>query len=135
METLPTLLPFLGAVLGAMIGATVSPLVQWQIEKKKQKLTYKRDLITRWRKMLEEIAREHKDKWANEEHPISLRHRDLLLKYGDFTSLVMYAEHPDNISKSEWKDRREAGEKYGIPPLLMHYMWEVHLLEKRWNLL
>ena len=56
MEISPAILTFLGAILGAMIGATVSPFVQWQIEKKRQRLAYRREQIARWHKMFEKYT-------------------------------------------------------------------------------
>jgi hypothetical protein len=128
MEFFPTLLPFLGAVIGAMIGATVSPFVQWQIEKKRQRLAYRRELILRWRKMLEEVVNNRADKWAGKEI------HQIMFTQGDFASLVMYSRDPKNTTDSEWKNYIEMGEKYGIPPMIMHYIHELQRLEEQWKL-
>jgi len=45
------------AITGGLITGIIAPHIAWGIEKKKQKLAYKRELITRWRDMLGSIIR------------------------------------------------------------------------------
>jgi tetrahydromethanopterin S-methyltransferase subunit F len=53
MEISPAFLTFLGAIIGAMIGAMLAPFVQWQIEKRRHQLAYRKELIATWRKLFE----------------------------------------------------------------------------------
>jgi hypothetical protein len=85
MQTLPTILTVLGAIAGAMIGATVAPFVQWQIEKRRQRMTYRRELISRWRTMLEKF---------NDRRSSGLPDEDLLYlltRDGDFITFSAYS--------------------------------------------
>src|SRR5581483_9896050 len=43
----------LGLVSGA-IGSLVAPWVQWRIERKREKLAYKKEMIRRWRQFLDQ---------------------------------------------------------------------------------
>ena len=49
------------AIIGLVVGAIIGPYVNWGIEKKKQKLAYRRDLVAKWRAMLQEVAHEKGD--------------------------------------------------------------------------
>jgi hypothetical protein len=122
-----TLLPFLGAVIGAMIGATVSPLVQWQIEKKRQKLTYKRELISRWRKMFE---RYNSDKNSGLDDEVIL---GWLMKEGDFATFMAYSKVSGSHQLPE--EEKESVENAGIHPLIYMYLRETARLEKEWKLI
>ena len=46
------------AVVSLLVGAIVGPYINWGIEKRKQKLAYKRELITSWRAMLADTREE-----------------------------------------------------------------------------
>jgi hypothetical protein len=43
----------------AVIGGVIASWANWGVEKRKQKLTYRKELICSWRKMLEDIAQIH----------------------------------------------------------------------------
>jgi hypothetical protein len=127
MEISPAILTFFGAILGAMIGATVSPFVQWQIEKKRQRLAYKRELISRWRKMFEKYT--DTDTWK-------LPDKDLLYsltKESDYLSFITY-------STVKGSHQLPASEKEFLANSYLHhsiylYLQEIVRLEKEWKLL
>jgi len=67
-----------GGLVGGLITGIIAPHVAWGIEKKKQKLSYRRELISKWRAMLQEVAREKSDLKTT---------RLKLESHGDFYSL------------------------------------------------
>ena len=110
-----------------MIGATVAPLVQWQIEKKRQQLAYKRELISRWRKMFERYASEKNSDYDDE---IIL---GWLIKEGDFATFLAYSKIDGSYQLP--KDEKESVGNAGIHPLIYLYMRETAKLEKEWKLI
>jgi hypothetical protein len=46
------------AIVSLIVGAIVGPYINWGIEKRKQKLAYKRELIIRWRDMLASVLQD-----------------------------------------------------------------------------
>jgi hypothetical protein len=46
------------AISGGLITGVVAPHVAWGIEKKNQKLAYRRELIDKWKGMLAEAAQQ-----------------------------------------------------------------------------
>ena len=127
MEISPAILTFLGAVLGAMIGATVSPLVQWQIEKKRQRLTYRRELISRWRKLFDKYA--DSDTWGLPDEDLTYQ----LMKESGFLSFMTHASPTGSYQLSE-KDI-EILDNGQVHHLIYHYFQEIVRLEIEWKLL
>jgi hypothetical protein len=127
MQNLSTVLTFLGAIAGAMIGATVAPIVQWQIEKRRQRMTYRRELISRWRTMLEKF---------NDRRGSGLPDEDLLYmltRDGDFIAFNAYSTI--KVSQDLLPGEKEFLENSEIHPLIYLYFKEVARLEKVWKLL
>ena len=126
MQVLPLLLPFLGAIVGAIIGATMSPLIQWQFEKKRQRLAYRRELIVKWRAMLEEVARDHDLNASPREI------HNALVRKGDFLNLVArFVDVPIELTPKEIQHARD----HNLHPVLSHYLGEIIRLEQKWDLL
>ena len=126
MQTLPTILTVLGAIAGAMIGATVAPFVQWQIEKRRQRMAYRRELVSRWRTMLEKF---------NDRRSSGLPDEDLLYlltRDGDFITFSAYS----SVRGSEdlLPGEKEFLENSEMHPLIYLYFKEVGKLEKKWKL-
>jgi hypothetical protein len=121
------MLPFLGAVIGSLIGATLAPFVNWQIEKKKQRLAYRKDLISRWRALFEEYATAEIAQWPDETA------LEMLGKKADFLSFAghTYGRKSYQLSKSE----EEYVQNCGIHPLIFSYLQEIVKLEIEWRLI
>ena len=45
------------AILGGFITGIIAPHINWGIEKRKQKLAHRRELIAKWREMIAEAAK------------------------------------------------------------------------------
>jgi hypothetical protein len=129
MSVWPTILTFFGAIIGAMIGATVGPLVQWKIEQKRERLSHRRDLIKRWRKMFEEMSRDP----AGQSQSTDMR--KLLARHADFLSLLMYSKTELPTEEESAKELLALGENVGVHPIIAFYMKETIKLEKEWGLL
>lgn len=67
------------SIVSLVVGAIIGPYIHWGIEKKKQKLAYRRDLIANWRAMLQEVAQEKGD---------NTKTRLLLESHRDFYSFL-----------------------------------------------
>ena len=121
------LLPFLGAIIGALIGATLAPFVNWHIEKKKQRLAYRKELVSRWRTLFEEYADAETAQWPGETV------LEMLGKRADFLSFAGHTSRrqPYQLSKSE----EEYVQNCGIHPLIFTYLQETVELEKKWKLI
>jgi hypothetical protein len=127
MEISPALLAFLGAIIGAMIGATVAPFVQWQIEKRRQRMAYRRELIATWRKLFEDFTDGKISGLPDEEVDY------MLAKRSDFVSFMAH-------SKIDWKQpftksETEFLENASIHPMIFKYLEETVRLEKEWKLI
>ncbi len=121
------LLPFLGAVIGALIGAILAPFVNWQIEKKKQRLAYRKELISKWRKLFEEYADAETVQWPDETV------FEMLGKRADFMSFAGHTSGRKRYKLSEPEE--EYVQNCGIHPLIYIYLQEVVELEKEWKLI
>ena len=51
-----TLLSIVFGFVSGVAGSLIAPWVNWGIEKRRQKLTYRRDLIANWRKMVKDVT-------------------------------------------------------------------------------
>ena len=46
------------AVISLVVGAIIGPYINWGIEQKKQKLAYRRELVTSWRKLCAAVLKD-----------------------------------------------------------------------------
>ncbi|ERR1051326_5079028 len=107
------------AVVSLVVGAIIGPYINWGIEKKKQKLAYRKELITKWRKMLQEAASHGIDRDDNKLLAVLERHEDFFSLSGHIGSdyqeyrkrhasvdtpvfLRYLAEEVSRIEKEEW---------------------------------
>lgn len=121
------LLPFLGAVIGALIGAILAPFVNWHIEKKKQRLAYRKELISRWKTLFEEYANAETAQWPDETV------LEMLGKKADFLSFAGHTSRRKRYQLSESEE--EYVQNCGIHPLIYIYLKEIVELEKEWKLI
>ena len=109
------------AIVSLIIGAIVGPYINWGIEKKKQKLVYRRELISKWRAMLQEVAQEKGDNKTT---------RLRLESHRDFYSLLPHLkERPTPIDDALM-------EKFSpeLSPVITHLVNEVERIEREWDL-
>jgi hypothetical protein len=115
-----------GAVAGIItgsIGSLFAPWANWGIEKRKQKLAYQRELVIKWRAMIEEVA--HKNSLPDEDEnyaPVDYsidRHRDF------------YSLKP-HLKKTLGRDSGEPWSDDGELKILID---EVARIEKEWGLI
>ena len=123
MESLPTFLPFSGAFIGAMIGATIFSLVQWQIDKKRQKFAYRCKLVTHWRKIFDEISKDYNHKWTEKDVVRALS------VYGYYSSFLAHM-NPLRPNDPRIAHAVDMTEKFGLCPWLWFFICEVQFLEK-----
>ena len=58
---LTALIPASLGLLGGVVGSLIAPWVNWGIEKRRQKLAYRRELVASWRKMIQSVTRNPRD--------------------------------------------------------------------------
>ncbi len=126
MEISPAFLTFLGAIIGAMIGATLAPFVQWQVEKRRHRLSYRKELIANWRKLFERFNDSKISGLPDEEITYQL------VKHSDFIIFMEYSRRQGNRQLP--KGEEEFLENALIHPLIHRYMRETVRLEKEWGL-
>jgi hypothetical protein len=110
------------AVVGGLIPGIVAPHVAWGIEKRKQKLVYRRELISKWRAMLQEIAQEKGDNAST---------RLRLERHRDFYSFLPHLRSGDAALINEHIVNKFSPE---ISPLITHLVDEVERIEREWDL-
>ena len=109
------------AIIGLVVGAIIGPYVNWGIEKKKQKLVYRRDLVAKWRAMLQEVAHEKGD---------NARTRLLLESHRDFYSFFPHLKQRSTPIDDKLLDTFSPE----LSPLITHLVNEVERIEREWDL-
>ena len=125
-SSVTVLLPFLGAIIGALIGAILAPFVNWHLEKKKQRLAYRKELVSQWRALFEEYAGAETVQWPDETV------LEMLSKRADFLSFAGHTSKRKRYQLSESEE--EHVQNCGIHPLIYIYLQEIVELEKEWKL-
>jgi hypothetical protein len=119
-----------GLVTG-VIGSLIAPWANWLIEKRKQKLAYRRELVAKWRKMVEEV-----NLFSSREELTHKQTREMLVKHVDYYSLHPHLQekvlkkHNKVIDKIKTPDYKVFG-TYTILTFLVDQIAEI---EKKWKL-
>jgi hypothetical protein len=71
------------AVISLVAGGLLGPSVNWGIEKKKQKLTYRKELVGKWRDMLADVTKTYLGQQPEYSVPLV----EILERHKDFFSL------------------------------------------------
>jgi hypothetical protein len=109
------------AIVSLIIGAIVGPYINWGIEKKKQKLAYRRELVSKWRAMLQEVAQEKGD---NKTTRLRLEsHRDF---YSFLPHLKERSTPIDDALMETFSPE--------LSPVITHLVNEVERIEREWDL-
>jgi hypothetical protein len=97
------------AVISLVVGAILGPYINWGIEKRKQKLAYQRELITKWRAMVEDIASRQLEKNEPLIRLLELNANYFSLKphLSELTIKMIGADDSDFAKASEWHMRYE----------------------------
>lgn len=109
------------AVIGLVVGAIVGPYINWGIEKRKQKLAYRRELVAKWRAMLAEAATDELQRDDTKLVAILERHQD----FYSLTNLV------DSDYYQEYRTRHAS---VGVPVFHRYLADEISRIEREWDL-
>jgi hypothetical protein len=112
------------AMLGGLITGVVAPHVAWGIEKKNQKLAYRRELIDKWRAMLAEAAQQDIGRGKETEKLLAF-----LEKHKDFYSLS-----PQLPSDNSYEAYYQRHASLSVPVYLRYLTDEISRIEKEWDL-
>jgi predicted aconitase len=120
-----TIAAALGAIVGSIITAMVAPQINWGIEKKREKLAYRRALIASWREMLS-----HAVYFVDEETPEQIKER--VEGHKDFYSLK---PHLSQSTLSELARPRTFTVGLTIPTAIDNMITEIAEIERKWDLI
>ncbi|MDQ3816130.1 MAG: hypothetical protein M3362_00380 [Acidobacteriota bacterium] len=115
-----------GAVAGIVtgsIGSLFAPWANWRIKQREQKVAYRRELISKWRKMCADIAR---DAGQDQQRAISL-----LQTHEDFYSLLPHHKHLPNLQTTKLM---EVSGRSAAPVVVMLVSEAVAKIEQDWDL-
>lgn len=125
------LLPVIvGAISGGTIATLIAPWINWRIEKRKQKLAYKRELIAKWRVMLADAMKT----WQQTDRGIDGLNKVIELLYRDpsFYSLMPYL----SLETVQSMDHpRAVIQNAEIPGLLIRISHDITNIESNWDLI
>jgi hypothetical protein len=126
----------LGGLVGGLLSAIVAPHVNWGIEKRKQKLEYRRQLIKSWRNMITWVAFEYEHRTEEDNRTFV----EVLQNKEDFFSLRPHlsARAKDFINAAA-ESRAITGPEtkhFANPtaPFVATFVNEIARIEKEWNL-
>ena len=122
-----TILPALLGFLAGVLGATITPLIQWNIEKKRLKLAYRRELIASWRKAIAELAQTVAPQTSDEEA------FQLLAKNSAFYSLAPHLD--DNAINKTIAEHEQLIRDLNIHAVVAALIEEIERMEKEWGLI
>lgn len=111
------------AVISLVAGGFIGPYINWGIEKRKQKLAKQRELVNKWRRMVEDgikrVKANNEDMENNDTRLI-----DQIENTHDFYSLIPYIQGGREILRQHSGDRD-----------LTHFLIdEIGRIEKEWKL-
>jgi hypothetical protein len=114
-----------GAVAGIItgsIGSLFAPWANWGIEKQKQKLAHRRELVAKWREMVAETS---KQTGVNAELYIH--------SHKDYYSLLPHLRKEGIKARTE-AIRAVSVKPYPILPILMLILEDIDRIEREWDL-
>lgn len=116
-----------GAITGVITGTIASifaPWAHWGIEKRKQKLNYRRELVAKWRAMLEEGA---KQELGRDDSKLVM----FLEKHKDYYSLVSHIPTGGDNYQLYRKDTASLT----VPIFLLYLADNISKIEREWDLI
>jgi hypothetical protein len=113
------------AVVSLIVGAIIGPYINWGIEKRKQKLAYRRELVAKWRTMLAEAGNGDIGRGKETDKLLAF-----LEKHKDFYSLTPHLPTDDSYEKYY---KRHAS--LSVPVYHRYLTDEISRIEKEWDLL
>ncbi len=132
-------LPALLGLAAGIVGSLIAPLVNWRIEKTREKLAHRRELIGKWRVMVNDIIKD-RDVTANPLRAPSAK-EVLTAATGGLAGLL--ERHPDYYSLQPHLSRKTRAHIAGsrtfvvgstIDTALLYILEEIGNLEKKWGL-
>lgn len=114
-KVLPLILAFIAGALGSII----APWVNWRIEKRRQQLAYRKELVASWRKMPEDF---NSSVGYNPSHLLVY-----LERHKDFYSLRPHLDEVINNYRTVASDS-------DMPALLSYLVDEIGRIERGWKL-
>jgi hypothetical protein len=133
-----------GAIAGIITGSIsslIAPWANWGIEKRKQKLAYRRELIGKWRKMIQDVLYDYNNRVSD------YTFRGLLEEHEDYYSLKPHLNAETinlvtqiggirNIADPEARRAaRTADENSKIGNVINNLTNEVSKIEREWDLI
>lgn len=111
-----------GAVIGSLFTVVIGPHVIWGIEKRKQKLAHRRELIAKWREMAAETSKQ-----------IGVDVELYIHSHKDYFSLLPHLKREG--AKARMKLISETMQTpYAITPALVYLLEEIDRIERKWDL-
>lgn len=117
----------IAGVIGGLLSSLVAPWINWGIEKRKQKLVYRRELIAKWRASLAELAKTQGP--PGERGDLMY----LMERSPEFYSLLPHLKDEKATLKKIKITKFVYGETT-IPLILHRIMEEVNRIEREWDL-
>jgi hypothetical protein len=122
-----TLLPALLGFFAGVLGATFTPIIQWNIEKRRLKLQYKRDLIAQWRKAIAEAAAAISPDAPFEEV------LTYMVRNPAFYSLIVHRD-PNTILRLQ-ATHSELIKQASVHLAIAAFMEDINRMEREWGLI
>lgn len=112
----------LGAVIGSLLTVAIGPHVMWGIEKRKQKLAHRRELVAKWREMAAETSKQ-----------IGVDVELYIHSHKDYYSLLPHLKKEGVNARIELI-RETMQTPYVITPALIYILGEIDRIEHEWDL-
>ena len=116
-------IPAVAGLLSGAVASLIAPWIHWGIEKRRQQLAYRRELISGWRKMIQRVTR------TQTSETMSLAY--LLERYDEFYSL---RPHLSQTVIVEIYSGRTHVAGATIPAGLVYALEDIGRIEKEWGL-
>jgi hypothetical protein len=109
-------------IFGGGIGSLFAPWANWGIEKRKQKLAHRRELVAKWREMVAETSKQ-----------IGVDVELYIHSHKDYFSLLPHLK--SGGAKARMKLISETMQRpYVITPALVYILEEIARIERKWDL-
>ena len=112
----------------ALIGGVIVAWANWGIEKRKQKLLYRKELIASWRNMLADAAAYQKNNNATDQDVYVY-----LERHKDYYSYRPYIKVDAQTALGLMTAKNKADDS-SLSPLLHNVMMTITRMEKEWDL-